>query len=216
MSSRSEPRGRCRPEIAFAALHAVVASLPSSPAQAQTPCQAQLAELDRRLVAAEGLDKQFVASLKELRDMGAEWCARGNEAKAKERFDATQARLDAAVPPGEPTVLVEPPVEPAVEPAALVVDAHRAFASFKANVDARNAGLKVEGLRFYDSVTVGVARTVTVKVTEQWMQFVTPRDAENNINSLFGAWRFSNGTNATGVTLVVVDPDGRVISRKSN
>jgi hypothetical protein len=204
----------------FAALLAVMASLPSTAAQTQTPCQAQLAELDRRLVDAGGLDKQFVASLKELRDMGAEWCARGNEAKAKERFDATQALLDAAAPPGEPTVLVEPPVEPPVElpvePPALVVDAHRAFASFKANVDTRNAGLEVDGLRFYDSVTVGTARTVTVKVTEQWMQFVTPRNAENNINSLFGAWRFSNGANATGVTLVVVDPDGRVISRKSN
>jgi hypothetical protein len=212
MSSRSEPLGRRRPEMVFAALFALVALLPSSPARAQSPCQVQLAEIDRRLVDATGLDKQFVASLKELRDMGAEWCARGNEAKAKERLDATRARLDDAVNPGAPMRMVGP----SAEPEDSVVDADRAFASFKANVDARNAGLEINGLRFYDSVTAGAARTVTVKVTEQWMRFVRARDAEDNIKSLFGAWRFSNGTNATGVTLVVVDPDGRVISRKSN
>ena len=71
-------------------------------------------------------------------------------------------------------------------------------------------------LDFYESVELTGDKEATVTVTQQWMQYVTPADNQGNINSLFDSWRFSHGSNATGVTLIVLDPEGNVIREVSN
>lgn len=88
--------------------------------------------------------------------------------------------------------------------------------NFIADVERREEALKPMNLDFYESVELTGAREATVTVTPQWMQYVTPVDNQGNINSLFDAWRFSHGSNATGVTLIVLDPDGNVIRTVTN
>ena len=90
------------------------------------------------------------------------------------------------------------------------------FDKFLADVERREEALRPMNLDFYQSVELTGEREATVTVTPQWMQYVTPADNQGNINSLFDAWRFSHGSNATGVTLVVRDPEGKVIRSVTN
>lgn len=90
------------------------------------------------------------------------------------------------------------------------------FEIFQANLNAQDQYLATHGLKIYESVELVDEKTARVFVTEDWMRVVTPKDPSGSLNVMFDNWRFSFGSNETGVKLIVVAPDGSVVHERSN